>query len=48
MSKISRFILAIVALFTIGMVIHDPHQAHRPPQLRDAGQPVAAVGLTDL
>ncbi len=48
MSNTSRFILAVLALFTIGMVIHDPHEAHRPPQLREAGQAAAIVGMTDL
>ena len=48
MSNTSRFILAVLALFTIGMVIHDPHQAHRPPQLRSAGQPAAILAMMDV
>lgn len=35
MSGLSRFVLAVMALFTIGMIVHDPEEAHRPPPLRD-------------
>ena len=38
MSALSKFLLAIMMIFTLGMIVHDPEEAHRPPQLRDAPQ----------
>ena len=35
MSGLSWFILAVVGLFTLGMMIDDPEEAHRPPPVRE-------------
>jgi hypothetical protein len=43
MSALSKFLLAIMTIFTLGMIVHDPDQAHRPPQLREAPQAYGIV-----
>ena len=36
MSGLTRFFLGVFTLFTIGMIVHDPDEAHRPPVFREA------------
>jgi hypothetical protein len=48
MSSVSWFLLAVLTLFTLGMIIHDPHQAHRPPQLREVAQPTSVVEQVNI
>lgn len=48
MPALSKFLLAIMAVFTLGMIVHDPEEAHRPPQLRDAPQPYGVIELVDF
>lgn len=38
MSGLTRFFLGVLALFTIGMIVHDPDEAHRGPAFREASK----------
>jgi hypothetical protein len=48
MSALSKFLLAIMTVFTLGMIVHDPEKAHRPPQLRDGPQPYGVLELVEF
>lgn len=43
MSTTTKFILAIMTIFTLGMIVHAPEEAHRPPQLREVSQAYGVV-----
>ncbi len=48
MSALSKFLLAIMTIFTLGMIVHDPDEAHRPPQLRETPQAYGVVERVDF
>jgi hypothetical protein len=48
MSALSKFLLAILTIFTLGMIVHNPDEAHRPPQFREASQAYGVVERVDF
>jgi hypothetical protein len=38
MSTLTRLTLATLTLLTLALILLDPHQAHRPPPLREVAQ----------
>lgn len=43
MSGVRRISLAVLTVLVIQMIVADPHQAHRPPELRTTGITVANI-----
>lgn len=47
MSTISKFFLAIITIFILGMAIEDPDATNRPVQLREASLGYAVLEQSD-
>ena len=45
MSMFKRFTLAAMTMMVVALLVRDPHQAHRPPELRHIATITATLAV---
>ena len=45
MSSFKRVTLAVMTMMVVALLVRDPHQAHRPPELRHIAAVTAALAI---